>query len=226
MNDYLDKGNLQFSEQLNLCANKLSAYMGRLGIDQTTVNAVKADATYFSFMITSVSAARDYFKSWAKQKKGIRGGYGNVPFVGFPIPVDVSTPPASVLPGVEKRFRNLVKQIKSNPNYTLAIGKDLGITGVKPSAELTAPVLKLTMKGGKPTITCKRGNSHGIRIYSKRTGEADFTFLDVSTRGPFVDERSNLQANVVETRQYYAYYILKDVQVGAHSNIVSISLEI
>lgn len=224
MADLVKKNDLELVVQLNNFNAKLPLYMVQLGITQATVDAVSADAEYFSFIVTGADKAKDYSKAWTTQKSTSRRGTGDAPIAGFPVPVDVSTPPAAVLPGVEKRFRQLVKQIKSNPNYTDAIGEDLGIVATQPVPVFTAPELKVSMKGGNPTIGYKRGNSEGVRIYSKRAGEDSFTFLDVSTRSPYVDARPNVVPNTAETRQYYAYFLVNDAQVGSQSAIVSISV--
>lgn len=224
MDDYVKKSDLDFVVQLNNFKAKLPSYMALFGIAQTTVDAVNADAAYFGFITSSADTAKDYSKSWTQQRNNARRGTGDVPLSGFPIPVDVSTPPAAILPGVEKRFRQLVKQIKSNANYTEAIGKDLGIVATQPIPELTAPVLRVKQSGGKVNIGYTRGSSEGVRIYCKRADEANFTFLDVSTRSPYVDARPNVMDNVAETRQYYAYYIVDDGQVGTQSDTASISV--
>lgn len=224
MADFVKKPDLQFVSQLNTFRTKLPSYMTLFGIDQATVDAATEDAQFFAFMVTGVTTARGYSKSWVEQKDILRDQPEDAPVTIFPIPVNVTTPPTIVAPGVERRFRALAKQIKSNPNYTQAIGEDLGIVSITPVTELTPPKLTVVMSGGKPNIKYKRGISEGLRIYSKRGDETTFTFLDVSTRSPYVDARPNLTPNVAETRQYYAYYILDDAQVGDQSATVSISM--
>jgi hypothetical protein len=224
MSDLVKKSDLEFVVQLNNFKTKLPGYMALFGISQATVDAVVDDANYFSFMVTSLKPSKDYSKGWTQQKNDARLGTGDLPITGFPTPVNVSTPPTAVTPGVEQRFRNLVKNIKSNANYTDAIGQDLGIVATQPDPVLTAPVLKLAMEGGNPTLRYTRGISNGLRIYCKRASESTFSFLDVSTRSPYTDTRPNVVPNVAETRQYYAYFIMDDEQVGTQSATVSISV--
>ena len=222
--DYVEKNDNEFTLQLNNFKNKLPNYMMLFGIDQPTVDSVTADAAYMSFLIPAITPAKDYTKGWVEQKDNARKGTGTLPITGFPTPVDVVAAPAGVAPGIEKRFRNLAQQIKSNPNYTVTIGQDLGIVASGSDPEITAPILKLSLKGGAPNIGYKRGTTEGVRIYSKRADETSFTFLDVSTRSPYVDTRPNVVPNVAETRQYYAFYIVDDEQVGNQSATVSISM--
>lgn len=224
MNDLIDKRDAEFALQLNTFKNKIGLYQAILGISQSVVDDNAKDADYFSFMVSAMDPSKNYSKGWTQQKNDARNGKGNQPITGFPYPVDVSTPPVAVAPGIEKRFRQLVKQIKSNPSYTTAMGEDLGIVAPAPNPVIHAPELKLAMKGGNPNIRYKRGITEGVRIYSKRGSESSFSFLDVSTRSPYVDTRPNLEANTAETRQYYAYFIVDDAPVGDQSATVSISV--
>jgi len=176
------------------------------------------------FAITSIDTAKTYAQSWTSLKDNARGGDGTTPIATFPTPVDVTTPPTAVAPGIEGRFRELVRQIKANSAYTQEMGEDLGIVAPEDTTELTAPQLTAKMEGGQPVISFVKSKSDGIRLYSKRSGEDAFSFLAVDTRSPYTDSRPNLILGTPETREYYAYYIKNDEQVGSQSAVVSINV--
>jgi hypothetical protein len=124
-------------------------------------------------------------------------------------------------------IRTLVNRIKTEKNYTDAIGKDLGIIGTQTVIDLSTakPALTATIAGGQVIISFKRGQSNGIKLYSKRGSETVFTFLALDTHSPYHDTRANLTEGVAEIRQYYAFYIDNhDAQVGLQSDAVTITI--
>ncbi|MDQ6860180.1 MAG: hypothetical protein M3032_03375, partial [Verrucomicrobiota bacterium] len=68
----------------------------------------------------------------------------------FPTPV-----PVVVAPGVEVRFRALIKQIKASADYNTSIGQALGIEGSQqlgPDYATLAPVLDLKISGDQVSV--------------------------------------------------------------------------
>lgn len=113
-----------------------------------------------------------------------------------------------------RSVRKVVRQIKASPNYSSAIGRSMGIIGPEDTTELTQPVLKVQTLGGRAVISYKKYRSHGIYLYSRRGPETSLTLLAADSRSPYVDTRPNLKPNEPEQREYAAYYMLNDAQVG------------
>ncbi len=224
MKDLVEPNDQKFSEQLNNFSAKLAHYQVVLNLSNAQLQAVADDAAMMDFCVSAVTTSKSYAKSWISRKDETRKGNDANATDSFPTPVDVSTLPTAVQPGVEKRFREIVRLIKATNGYTPAVGADLGIIAPENTATLGAPQLKIEMKGGQPVISFVKRNSDGIRLYSKRGSESEFTFLAVDTRSPYTDARPNQVPGVSETRQYYAYYIKNDEQVGSQSAVISISL--
>ena len=123
-------------------------------------------------------------------------------------------------------IRALARLIKAQPTYTTAIGERLGIEGPEHAVHLEdqKPTLTVKLTGGFPEIKFNKGDSDGVKIYSKRGAETGFSFLATDTESPYVDNRAALSAGVSEQRQYQAYYMLGDEQVGQASDVASISV--
>jgi hypothetical protein len=122
----LDQRDQHLAAELEAFKNAIGPYAVRLGITPAQVAAQAADAAYFSYTLTAQELLASNSKQWSGWKTVLRSG-GNVPVTGTPqTPVFPEAPPP-VAPGVEPRFRALVRQLKANPNYNPSIGAALGL---------------------------------------------------------------------------------------------------
>lgn len=220
---FLKKGDLDFVSQLNNFATKLPAYAVALGLTAAETEAVQADSDLMGAVVMAIANSRTYGQGWTSFKDLARHG-GEEALPDYPVAVDTGAMPPNVAPGIEERFRALVRRIKASPAYTVGMGEDLGIHADDSVPVITSPELKLKMEGGNIVISFKKGAAQGIKLYSKRGSETTFTFLAVDTRSPYVDTRPNLEEGVPEKREFYAFYIVADEQVGTKSATVSITV--
>src|ERR1035437_8689485 len=82
-------------------------------------------------------------------------GWRTAPASGAPVAPVFSMAMPAVLPGIEARFRALVKQIKANANYNEAMGEALGIEGAQqtgPDLAAMQPVFIVKISGGRVEI--------------------------------------------------------------------------
>lgn len=122
-----------------------------------------------------------------------------------------------------KELRRMSKAIKASPSYTLAEGEDLQIISPKPIAADPSemkPALKLTVNGHIVKIRFNKGKTSALNIYSRRGPETEFKFLAITLQVQFADKRENIEPGKPEKREYYAYYIEKDVEIGMKSDTV------
>jgi len=223
MSGFVENSDLGFVAQLNTFREKIGGYAATLGLLPAEVVAVNADADYMAFVVLGATSSKEYVQAWTSRKD--RARKGTDPAMGpYPAPVDVTTPPADVVPGIETRFRALVARIKANPNYTNDIGKDLGIVDEQPSPEVTSPELSIKLVGTDPVLSFKKGATDGIRLYSKRGSEASFSFLATDTQSPYVDNRPNVVLGTPEKREYHAFYFKNDAVVGVQGPTISITV--
>jgi len=68
-----------------------------------------------------------------------------------------------------------------------------------------------------------KAGTDGINVYGRYPGEEAWTLLGRSTRSPFLDRRAPRQAGVREDREYHAYHMLDDEQIGQHSTTATIT---
>ena len=224
MADYVKASDLDFVVQLQNFSNKLPTYAAAFGLMPGKLTAVTDDADLMAFAVTGSNSTKAYAQSWTALKNEARKGTGAAPIASYPVPVNVAAPPTAVLPGIEDRFRALAAQLKANSAYTNTIGEDLGIVAEEDTTVLTAPELSVSLEGGNPVIKFIKSTSDGIRLYGKRGSETAFTFLAVDTRSPYVDNRPNQTPGTPETREYYAFCIVADEQVGTQSDVINITV--
>ena len=122
-------------------------------------------------------------------------------------------------------FRRIAQKIKASTGYTEAIGDDLRIIGpevVRPPLEEMKPTLKAEHSGGIVEIKWDKQGMEAIKIYCKRGSETSFSLLDKDVESPLKDDRPKLDPSAPEERQYYAYYVEDDEEVGLQSDIITV----
>ncbi len=127
--------------------------------------------------------------------------------------------------GTETRARALIRRLKAHPNYTPAIGQQLGIVGAEDTTDLTNSKPTLTgtaLPHGVFELQFNKSKADGVNIYSKRDGDADFVFLARDTSSPYVDNRPCVVPGQPENRQYKAIYVQADGEIGQASDIVTL----
>ncbi len=124
--------------------------------------------------------------------------------------------------------RVLVQRMKLSPNYTEAIGQELGIIGAQDTTDLSTgkPTLTATaLPGGDAEVQFNKSISQGVDVYAKRDGDADFVFLARDTQSPYLDNRPLLQAGKPELRRYKAIYVQADSQIGLFSDEIVVNCQ-
>lgn len=135
----------------------------------------------------------------------------------------------AVPPGVEQRFRKLVRAIKAHPNYNTAIGQALGIeapTQAVPDLAALTPVLRLTITGGQVVIQSSwQGQSKfldQIEFQVDRGTGQGFQWLAYSTL-PKHRDTTPFPATAAKW-SYRAIYRVGDSRVGQWSAIASVTV--
>ncbi|PXX98923.1 hypothetical protein DF185_16245 [Marinifilum breve] len=122
-------------------------------------------------------------------------------------------------------MRNRRVELMAKPNYTKAIGVDLGIeiTYTNQDTADMKPEVKVKMQGGYPTIKISKQGTDGVRIYSRINGEGHFKYLDTCNGTQYIDVREKKDEQSYELREYTFFYIVKDTKVGKESNVYKLS---
>jgi hypothetical protein len=223
---YIQNNDDAFSAQLQLFKNNIGAYSAAIGVSAAQVTAQAADAAYFAYCVQCQEAMQNAAQQWTSWRDLTRDG-GTPPMAGAPVAPTLPAAVAAVAPGVEVRFRALVKQIKANANYNVSIGEALGIEGAMQTApDLTSvqPQIDATINGGSVDIGWGwQGNAAYLDICEIQVDRGSgFAFLTYDTTPGYTDTTTFPASPVKWT--YKAIYRVNDAQVGLWSNPVTITV--
>jgi hypothetical protein len=225
---YLRFNDDAFAAQLQTFENGIGGYAVTLGVTPAQVTTQAADADYFSYTLACQQLMRNGSLQWTGWKDLTRGG-GDPPPSGAPVaPVFPPAVPA-VAPGVEVRFRALVKQIKGSPAYNEAIGAALGIVGQEqtgPDFATIQPNINAVIQGTNVFVDWNWGGfSAFLDICELQVDRGDgkgFVALAFDTTPGYVDTQPFPATPVKWT--YQAIYRVGDSRVGQWSKPVSVTV--
>lgn len=220
--DYISRNDDLFAAQLQTFKTGIGAYAATLGVTPAQVTAQAADADYFSYVVACQGIMQGGAQQWTAWKNLMREG-GTPPSAGAPVaPVFPAAVPAVAL-GVEVRFRNLVKAIKSHANYNEAIGQTLGIEGPQktgPDLSTLQPDITVSLSGNAVQLGWGWGGHSAF---------LDMCELQVDRGAGWVALAHDTTPNYTDTTplpatpakwKYRAIYRVGDQQVGLWSNTV------
>ena len=197
------------------------------GITAEEITSTLVDITYWVWMLQYWHPAtqRDAKESTAHKVLMITGtGSGSVT---HPLPSQFPNPPPTPAPGMQKRLFSQIVRIKAGPNYTEAIGHDLGIIAASNSVEHPIPEAAVTVElgeiGSRVRIDFKKYGHDGIWIESRING-GDWVFLAIDTVKPYLDERPLAPGNTHETREYRLRWWDKSIAHGEWSAVQQVVL--
>lgn len=225
---YVSAGDEGFAAQLQAFKNAIGAYSATLDVSAAAVTSQAADADYFSYILACQQIMQNGARQWTGWKDLERRG-GDLPASGAPVPPSFPAPVPSVPPGIEARFRALVKQIKAQASYNPAIGKALGIEGaerVGPDYAAIQPNITAIINGTHVDVRWDwsgfRDFLDQIEIQVDRGDGQGFVGLAFDTTPGYVDTQPFPSAPVKWT--YQAIYRLGDSRVGQWSKPASITV--
>ena len=122
-------------------------------------------------------------------------------------------------------LRGEVAQWKANPGMTPAIAADLQIVGTGSGfdPDTFKPDVKAEVFSGYVRLKFKKGQTDGVNFYWRKQGESGWKFLARDTNSPYDDHTPLTTAGVPEVREYQAFGVLNDAQIGQPSDIVSVA---
>lgn len=222
--DYLKRRDEEFSAQLTLFKNNIGDYVTTYGLTTGQVTGQANDADYFAYILAVQDVCATCAQEHTAWKELIRfGGEPGTP----PADAEFPTAVAPVAPGIEKRFRDLVKQMKNHPAHNTAAAEALGIEGpvqTGPDFSVLKPVLRLELNGGlvvvrwgwegygefldMAEIQVDRGSGWQMLAYDTTPNYTDTTALPATAA----------------VWKYRAIYRVGDARVGQWSDVVSITV--
>lgn len=224
--DYLNKSDAAFSAQMQTFKTNIGGYATTLGVSTAQVTSQANDTDYFAYVLACQQTMQNGAQQWTAWKNLVRGG-GTPPATGVPVAPVFPESVTSVPLGIEVRFRALVKQIKSHPNYNDAIGEALGIEGSQhtgPDLTTIQPQFDVTLSGGQVVVNWDwQGYSQFLDMCELQVDRGQgFVLLAMDTTPGYTDT-APFPATAAKWT-YRAIYRVGDQRVGQWSNPVSITV--
>ena len=212
----------------HIFATELAVANAVLGLPAPDVTAIIADAKFLEYAGGPwLTAAREFGPACTAALEDLYAGTGTVPCV-----LPVFTVPAlpagvvAVLAGALARIFAFVQTIKASPNYTDAIGLQLGIIGPADGTPGAQPLPAFTLKTERGTageavkIVFKKYGRQGVVIFSKR-GSGGWEMLAIDLSSPYLDDRPLLVAGQPEVREYRLQFYDDSAPVGDFTDVAS-----
>jgi len=224
--DYLQKADELFGGQLNTFKLNIGNYATAFSLTAPQIAAQAADADYFNYVIACQASVQNGAEQWTAWKKLTREG-GEPPATGTPMPPTFPTAVPATAPGVEVRFRALVKQLKAHGAYNEAVGTALGIEGAEitgPDVATLQPELKLSASGDMVKVGWGwqgyRDFLDQCEIQVDRGGAGGWELLAIDTTPNYLDTAPVPAAPA--KWKYRAIYRVDDARVGQWSGVEEI----
>lgn len=219
---YMPAGEQDRRALLTELIKKLEPVAPLLGLSPEDMLTLKSDVTTYSYTVEAKLRLRAKAKEWTEHAFILERGTGPNP---APAPLILDPPPPGVEPGVFPRLAKLISHIKTHRNYTVALGKDLGIEGPESSMNVNdlKPDLDLRMYNGRPVLRWNKKGSHSLEIHADR-GTGAFTPIATSTTARYTDTAALPAPGTGVIWKYKAIYRMKDSTVGKWSDDVSVGV--
>ena len=199
MADYLPKQNGELATRLNNLALKLPVYATVLNISDPEKTA----------LVTMAKAAHD-----AVELKDTKWNEYLSEISDAQVTIDAAV----------KTIRAAVRNLKTNKNYTDAIGMELNVIGGSSSVDPAdiKPDLAAQVLPGEVQLKFKKNGSDSVNVYSRRAGQQNWSFVSRKMSSPCTDVTPLAQPNVPEQREYCVRGLLNDDEVGQLSDAVTV----
>lgn len=201
MGDYFPRNDSELLAWLSSLSKGLTTYGATLGFSDAEV---KADQKICSDLVSLIQTDEQKRRDWLAAAEATK------------------TFKQKELPAL----RTTIARLKTAPGYSQGIGQILGVIGSASQAIVKAevkPALRASSQGGKIELRFTRGRLSGINVYMRKKGESTWQSLGRAARSPFVDATPVTSATGSEVREYRAYGVLRDEEVGAPSDIVVVA---
>ncbi len=203
---------------------KIGGYQATLGLAAGDITAITNDLTAYTYMINLAGM----FKTKAQDVTAYKNlmADGNGPSGAYPTNSVLPAAPTVVQFGVVARLSALVNRIVAAPNYTLAIGEDLGIVAPAPPDDPADPkptASAQSLANSQVQVTWTKGAFTGVIVESQRASEVTWTLLAQDYFSPYIDTRAPLVAAQPEVRRYRLRYLQGDTPTGSYSDIIVVT---
>lgn len=197
-----------------------------LGYSAEKVQSVKQDAAMVNWLVKVQAILRNTRKSFTAFKLQMNEGAAGSENIAVPQLPALPPAPSPVPPGIFKRLRKLVQQIKTNKDYNKAIGEKLDIVGTERKIDVNKAQPKLTLKfvAGKLEVHWKKDVFTGIDIYINKNDGNGFVLTTTDLRSPAYIKIELPEGQATALWQVMGIYKQGDQPVGLPSAIVEVAV--
>ena len=124
---------------------------------------------------------------------------------------------------LEDACRASAQNIKSNADYTDAVGRDFNIIGAEIifDPKTFKPVLTLRRVSSGVEVSFEKSETDGINLYRRLEGEEDWRYMARDTHSPYIDTKK-MDSHI--TYEYMAWAVIKDKEIGLESDTAKITV--
>jgi hypothetical protein len=198
--DFVPKSYPNLDDWLDTLKAEITPRATRLGLGST-------DLAAFLGHLDAISAP---VKDWIAADKAVADAAGRV---------------AAALRDHLPEVRREIKRLKSASGYTEGDGEVLGVLGGSDDFNAAAykPQLRADVFSGRVRLTGKKSGVDAMNLYIRRKGDIAWKLL-VARRGkfPFDDDTPLAVAGAPEVREYRAFGVVADEEIGQPSDIVEV----
>ena len=219
---FIQVNDVLFGLQLLNFFKKLEKYGALLGFTGDEIAAIKKDWTSWNYCLEVDNSIQKFAKDYTKFKYLLRKGNKDEVIQGFPSLPDVPDPAAVVPANIQLRFRQAAGKAKTSPNYTKAIGAELGIEAPQTpfDPQLGKPILKIKMNVGRPTLSYVKKEYKGLVIY-KDEGDG-YSILGTAFKSKYEDTSSLPEPGKSAIWKYKAVYVWDGKETGHWSDEITV----
>lgn len=122
-------------------------------------------------------------------------------------------------------LRGELNILKASPAMTDTISTDLQVVGTADdfNPETYKPVITGQPFSGFNRLKFTKKGVDGLKFYSRLKGQTAWKFLALDTNSPYDDYNPPATPGVAEVREYQAFGVIDDEQIGQPSDIVSVT---
>lgn len=123
----------------------------------------------------------------------------------------------------EDACRASAQSIKTNADYTDAVGRDFNIIGAEIifDAKTFKPMLTLRRVSSGVEINFEKSETEGINLYRRIEGETDWRYMARDTHSPYIDTK---KMDTHASYEYMAWAVIKDKEIGLESDTAKITV--
>jgi hypothetical protein len=213
-----------FLQQLS---TQLPSYATTLELSSNEVTKVAAASAWFDYLLSSQEVAQNYSHAIFSLKRILRDGPANTDIALPVLPILPPAPTSTPVSGIFGFVGPLITRIKKHPNYTEAIGKNLGIIAAsKPAVDITSlqPILSVDIQGGHPVLSWKSNGTDALEIEVDH-GTGVFVLLTIRMSSGYQDNTPLPASGSACVWKYRAIYHINDKQVGHWSQVLEVSVK-